>query len=94
MSVTSMPTSSRTSRRTQSSIVSPGSTKPASALNMPGAKRCARASSISLPRVTSAIIAGDTRGYTTRAHAGHSLARSFARVTVAVPFRGEEAECD
>ena len=46
----------------QSSIVSPGSTKPASALYIPGGKRGERASSTSRPRVTSTIIAGDTRG--------------------------------
>ena len=33
-----------------------------SALNIPGGKRCARASSNSRPRVTSTIIAGVTRG--------------------------------
>ena len=37
----------------------PGSTKPASALYIPGGKRGARASSSSRPRVTSTIIAGD-----------------------------------
>ena len=68
-------------------MVSPGSTKPASALYMPGAKRCARASRMSRPRVTSAIIAGDTRGYATSPQAGHSFARSFARSRVGVAQR-------
>ena len=84
---TSTPTSSRTSRWMQSSIVSPGSTKPASALHIPGGKRCARASSISRPRVTSTIIAGDTRGYAIWPQAGHSFARSPGLSRVGVPQR-------
>jgi hypothetical protein len=46
----------------RSSIVSPDSTNPASALYIAPGKRCARASSSSRPRVTSTIIAGVTRG--------------------------------
>ena len=42
-------------------MVSPGSTKPASALYMPATKP-APGEQHSRPRVTSAIIAGETRG--------------------------------
>src|SRR5215470_7870240 len=85
-----MPTSSRTSRRMQSSIDSPGSTKPASALNIAWGKRLARASSNSRPRVTSTIIAGDTRGYTTCPQTGQRLARSSVLSSVAAPQRPQK----
>ena len=59
---TSIAVSSRTSRATASSRLSPGSTKPASVEYMPGRKFLLRPSSARSPSVTSMITAGSVRG--------------------------------
>ncbi len=57
-----MPTSSSTSRRTASSIVSPGSVKPARHDHMVGANRGERPSTQRSPAIASMITTGSVRG--------------------------------
>ena len=81
------PTSSRTSRTTASSTLSPGSTKPARQLYIGTGNARPRASSTSSSRSTRTIIAGARRGKAMSPQAGQRRARSPATGSVAVPQR-------
>ena len=67
-----MPTSSSTSRRTASSIVSPGSAKPARHDHMVGAKRRERPSTQRSPAIASMMTTGSVRGKCSRLQTGQS----------------------
>src|SRR5712671_3404732 len=87
MLFTRTPTSSPTSRATHCSSDSPGSTKPASALYMPGGKWGLRPSRICLSLFTKAMMAGATLGYAVSLQEGQTRERSSRFASVGVPQR-------
>src|SRR5215204_5996400 len=92
MFFTSTPTSSRTSRATVCSTVSPGSTKPASVLYIPFGNCGDRARSTSSARCTRTMAAGFNRGKYSAPHFGHTLEnRSVSRPrSVLLPQRPQK----
>ncbi len=83
----SMPASSRTSRRTASSRVSPGSTKPARTEYIPSGQLDWRAIRQSSPRQIRMITAGSVRGKCCVPQAGRLQTRRWppSRLTVGAP---------
>ena len=71
MAFTSMPASSRTSRRTASSIDSPWSMNPASAENIPAGQLACRPSKHRRPSLTTVITTGSVLGKCSAEHSTH-----------------------